>query len=70
MWNAGFWEHARQDETLLEVFMAYAAAKEAAVKRLPDAPAYYRHKGKALTLLSEDVDGNYLQNHTMDSRVL
>jgi hypothetical protein len=55
-WNAGFWEFARVDETLLEVFMAYAAAKEAAVKCLPDAPAYYRHKGKALALLSEDVD--------------
>lgn len=56
-WNAGFWELARVDETLLEVFMAYAAAKEATVKCLPDAPAFYRHRGKALVLLSEDVDG-------------
>lgn len=62
IWNAGFWEFARVDETLLEVFMAFAAAKEATVKRLSDAPAFYRHRGKALTLLSEDVDGKYFRN--------
>ena len=60
-WKTGFWGFARMDETLLEVFMAYAAAKEAAVKRLSDAPAFYRHRGKALTLLSEDVDGKYFR---------
>jgi len=60
-WNSAFWEFARLDETLLEVFMAYAAAKEAAVKCLNTAPAYYRHRGKALTLLSEDVDSRSLQ---------
>ena len=64
-WNAGFWEYARLDETLLEVFMTYAAAKEAAVKHLPDAPAYYRHRGKALNLLSEDVDGEYFWQQTI-----
>jgi hypothetical protein len=56
MWNAGFWQLARLDETLLEVFMGFAAAKEAVIKCLPDAPAYYRHKGKALTLLAKDID--------------
>jgi hypothetical protein len=67
-WNAGFWGFARVDETLLEVFMAYAAAKEAAVKRLPDAPAFYRHRGKALTLLHEDVDGKYSWQHIVIRR--
>jgi hypothetical protein len=67
-WNAGFWELARLDETLLEVFMTYAAAKEAAVKRLHDAPAYYRHRGKAITLISEDVDGRYLRQRIADAR--
>jgi hypothetical protein len=57
MLNAGFWEVARQDQTLLEVFMSFAAAKEAAVKSLLDAPAYYRHRGKALKLLADDVNG-------------
>jgi hypothetical protein len=69
IWNAGFWEYARLDETLLEVFMAYAAAKEAAVKRLPEAPAFYRHRGKALTLLAEDVDGNYCQREIINARI-
>jgi hypothetical protein len=55
-WNAGFWQLARLDETLLEVFMGFAAAKEAVIKCLPDAPAYYRHKGKALTLLAKDIE--------------
>jgi hypothetical protein len=57
MLNAGFWEVARQDETLLEVFMSFAAAKEAAIRSLHDAPAYYRHRGKALKLLADDVNG-------------
>lgn len=59
-WNVGFWDLARVDETLLEVFMTFAAAKEAAVKRLSDAPAFYRHRGKALTLLAEDINGKVL----------
>jgi hypothetical protein len=64
MLNAGFWEVARQDQTLLEVFMSFAAAKEAAIKCLPDAPAYYRHRGKALTLLAGDVNGRSISPTT------
>ena len=55
-WNAAFWQMSKQDEALLEVFMGFAAAKEAAIKCLPDAPAYYRHKGRALTLLAKDIN--------------
>jgi len=55
-WNAAFWQMAKLDETLLEVFMGFAAAKEAAVRCLTDAPAYYRHKGRALTLLAKNIN--------------
>jgi hypothetical protein len=65
MLNAGFWEVARQDQTLLEVFMSFAAAKEAAVKCLPDAPACYRHRGKALMLLADDVNGRFISSTIM-----
>lgn len=65
MWNAGFWEAARQDQTLLEVFISFAAAKEAAVKCLPDAPAYYRHRGKALVLIAEDVNSELTRRDLM-----
>lgn len=66
VWRVGFWEVARLDETLLELFLSLAAAKEAAVKRLKDAPAYYRHKGKALEMLSEDVNGLSCPSHITD----
>lgn len=66
VWRIGFWEAARLDETLLELFLSLAAAKEAAVKRLKDAPAYYRHKGKALEMLSEDINGTLYPRHSMD----
>lgn len=67
-WRAGLWEMARLDATFLEVFLTLAAAKEAAVKRLADAPAYYRHKGKALRLLSEDISGMSCKNRRMGVR--
>ena len=66
-WHTGLWEVARLDETFLETFLSLAAAKEAAVKHLADAPAYYRHKGKALKLLAEDINGTSCQDDSMDT---
>jgi hypothetical protein len=63
-WKAAFWKMAKLDETLLEVFMGFAAAKEAGVRCLPNAPAYYRHKGRALTLLAKDINSKvHLTEH-------
>jgi hypothetical protein len=58
-WHAGFWELARLDETVLQLFMSFAAAKEAVVRHLPDAPAHWYHRGKALRLVAEDIESEF-----------
>ena len=58
-WNKAFWEIARSDGTLLEMFIAFAAAKEAAMKRADSSRAYYHHKGKALSLIGHDINRKY-----------
>lgn len=55
-WNLEFWHAARMDETLLEVFICLATTKEAIVRNVQDTRAYYRHKGKAIALVSQDVN--------------
>jgi len=41
--------------------MCLSAAKEIIVKELVDTRAYYRHKGKAISLLSQDVNRELVQ---------
>lgn len=55
-WGQGFWEFARGDGTLREIFLSYAAAKEASVKSLSDSRAYFIHKGRAMRLVAEDLE--------------
>lgn len=57
-WNEQLWEIAKVDKTMLEVFMCFAAAKENAVRHSHDTRAYYHHKGKAITLVYQDVNRN------------
>lgn len=54
-WGQGFWEFAKEDGTLREIFLSYAAAKEAAVKSLSDSRAYFVHKGRAMRLVAKDL---------------
>lgn len=62
-WNRSFWELAQNDETLLEVFLSFAAAKKAAIKGAKSSQGYYLHKGKALTLVRRAVSREHIQTH-------
>lgn len=55
-WNLEFWQAARLDQTLLEVFICLAAVKRATIEDSSDVRPYYHHKGKAIALVSEDVN--------------
>lgn len=57
-WNVGFWQAAQSDRTLLEVFKCFATAKETAVRGLLDNHMYHHHKGKAIALVSKDINSN------------
>ena len=76
-WNVGFWEFAKTDDTLREIFLSFAAAKEAAVRLScgsdPDtiklhSRAYLNHKGKAIQLVSKDIQGTSCPVRYRDSR--
>lgn len=54
-WGQGFWEFAKEDGTLREIFLSYAAAKEASVKSLADSREYFVHKGRAMRLVAKDL---------------
>lgn len=54
-WNRSFWQMAQHDDTLLEMFLSFAAAKESAVKGAKTSRGYYLHKGRALTLIRRDI---------------
>jgi hypothetical protein len=57
-WNEQLWELAKVDKTMLEVFMCFAAAKQNAVRHSYDTRGYYRHKGRAIALVYQDVNRN------------
>jgi hypothetical protein len=50
------WELARSDKTFLEIFMCYGAAKEIALTGSGDLRLYFRHQGRAISMVSRDVD--------------
>lgn len=54
--NRLLWDIARVDKTFLEIFMCLSAAKEIVVRESTDTRAYYRHKGRAIALVSQDVN--------------
>lgn len=49
------WDVAKTDKTILELFMCFSAAKEIHVKGSSDTRSYYHYKGRAISLLSQDV---------------
>lgn len=46
---------AQNDDTLLEMFISFAAAKEAAMRGMKSSKDYFVHKGRALQLVSDDI---------------
>ncbi|KXT08987.1 hypothetical protein AC579_69 [Pseudocercospora musae] len=54
-WSQGFWEFAKEDTTLREIFMCFAAAKEAAVRDAAESKFYFAHKGRAMQLIRNDL---------------
>jgi len=50
------WTLAREDKTFFEIFMCFSAAKEIASKGSRDFRAYLRHKGRAIAMVSRDVN--------------
>jgi hypothetical protein len=50
------WELAKDDRTFLEIFMCFSAAKEVALTGSRDLRPYFRHKGKAISMVSRDVN--------------
>jgi hypothetical protein len=50
------WHLAKEDKTFFEIFMCFSAAKEIAVKGSRDLRAYFRHKGRAISMVSQDVN--------------
>jgi hypothetical protein len=50
------WHLAREDKTFREIFMCFSAAKEIAVKRSRDFRTYFRHNGKAISLVLQDMN--------------
>jgi hypothetical protein len=57
-WNVSFWQAAQRDNSLLKVFICFAVAKESALTGALKSHAYYHHKGKAMTLVSHDINSN------------
>ena len=53
------WRVAQIDRTFFEIFMCLSAAKEVLVKKSSDTRAYYRHKGRAISLLSQAVNRKF-----------
>jgi hypothetical protein len=53
------WRVAQIDRTFFEIFMCLSAAKEVFVKKSSDTRAYYRHKGRAISLLSQAVNRKF-----------
>jgi hypothetical protein len=50
------WNLATEDKTFFEIFMTITAAKEITVKGSRDLRAYFRHKGRAIAMVSQDVN--------------
>jgi hypothetical protein len=50
------WNLATEDKTFFEIFMCFSAAKEIAVKGSRDLRAYFRYKGRAIAMVSQDVN--------------
>jgi hypothetical protein len=50
------WKLATEDKTFFEIFMTFSAAKEIAVKGSRDLRAYFRYKGRAIAMVSQDVN--------------
>jgi hypothetical protein len=50
------WELARDHKTFLEIFMCFITAKETALTGSRDLRPYFRHKGRAMSMVSRDVN--------------
>jgi len=50
------WELAKDDKTFLEIFRCFSAAKEIALTGSRDLRPYFRHKGRAISMVSRDVN--------------
>jgi hypothetical protein len=50
------WKLATEDKTFFEIFMTFAAAKEIAVKGSRNLRPYFRYKGRAIAMVSQDVN--------------
>ena len=67
--NTNFWQLAQSDETVREIFLSFAAAKEAAVRlcstasqdsAAPHARTYLKHRISAMQLVNKDLTGNLI----------
>jgi hypothetical protein len=54
--NELLWNLATEDKTFFEIFMCFSAAKEIAVKGSKDLRPYFRYKGRAIAMVSQDVN--------------
>jgi hypothetical protein len=52
-----FWSYAQKDHTLLQIFIAFAAAKEATVRNRQESRVYLVQKSKTLAMLMKDIRG-------------
>jgi hypothetical protein len=50
------WNLATEDKTFFEIFMCFSAAKDIAVKGPRDLRPYFRYKGKAIAMVTQDVN--------------
>jgi hypothetical protein len=55
------WELARSDKTFLEIFMCFSTAKETALTGSRDLRPYFRHKGRAMSMISRDVNREFYE---------
>lgn len=55
--SEAFWTYAQTDRTLLQIFFAYAAAKEAVVSGRQESRLYLVQKSNTLAMVMRDVHG-------------
>jgi hypothetical protein len=55
--SEAFWSYAQKDRTLLQIFIAFAAAKEATVRNRRESRVYLVQKSMTLAMLMKDIQG-------------
>jgi hypothetical protein len=55
--SEAFWSYAQKDRTLLQIFIAFAAAKEATVRNRQESRLYLIQKSMTLAMLMKDIQG-------------